>query len=103
MATKDALAEYRRRRDFSRTPEPSAGSGFGPGSEPGYVVQIHDASRLHFDFRLEVEGTLKSWAVPKGPSPTPTRSGWRSPPRTTRWSTGTSRASSGRASTAAAR
>ncbi|WNI16098.1 DNA polymerase ligase N-terminal domain-containing protein [Actinacidiphila sp. ITFR-21] len=74
----DALAEYRRRRDFAKTPEPGpdsapgGGSGSGAtGSAPAFVVQIHDASRMHFDFRLEVGGALASWAVPKGPSPDP--------------------------------
>ena len=70
MATKDTLAEYRRMRDFAKTAEPR-GEGGGPGPEPCFVVQIHDARRLHFDFRLEVDGVLKSWAVPKGPSPDP--------------------------------
>jgi DNA ligase D-like protein (predicted 3'-phosphoesterase) len=64
------LAEYRRRRDFSRTGEPRGGVP-DPGDEPVFVVQIHDASTLHFDFRLEAGGALKSWAVPKGPSADP--------------------------------
>ncbi|HEX6962115.1 MAG TPA: DNA polymerase ligase N-terminal domain-containing protein [Lacipirellula sp.] len=62
-----SLTEYKLKRDFSKTPEP------GPkvkhsrsGSQ--FVVQKHAASRLHYDFRLELNGTLKSWAVPKGPS-----------------------------------
>jgi len=67
---REALAEYRRRRDFERTREPSGGTS-GSGREPGFVVQIHDASTMHFDFRLEVDGVLKSWAVPKGPSTDP--------------------------------
>ncbi|WP_225845528.1 DNA polymerase ligase N-terminal domain-containing protein [Streptomyces sp. HPF1205] len=65
-----ALAEYRRRRDFGRTREPRGGETRA-GGEPVFVVQIHDASTLHYDFRLEVDGTLKSWAVPKGPSADP--------------------------------
>ncbi|ARQ71813.1 DNA polymerase ligase N-terminal domain-containing protein [Streptomyces marincola] len=64
------LAEYHRRRDFSRTAEPG-GSGAPTDGEPRFVVQIHDASRMHFDFRLEADGVLKSWAVPKGPSTDP--------------------------------
>jgi len=63
------LDSYERRRDFSRTPEPSGGQA--RGAEPRFVIQKHAASRLHYDFRLEVDGVLKSWAVPKGPSTDP--------------------------------
>ncbi len=68
MARKDqdrSIEEYRRKRDFSRTPEPPPASARREG-EPVFVVHRHDASRLHYDLRVEVGGVLRSWAVPKG-------------------------------------
>jgi bifunctional non-homologous end joining protein LigD len=67
---RSSLAEYRRKRDFSLTKEPSGDKAPSP-SRPGrlrFVIQKHAASRLHFDLRLELDGVMKSWAVPKGPS-----------------------------------
>jgi DNA ligase D-like protein (predicted 3'-phosphoesterase) len=70
MAKQDSLEEYRRKRDLRHSREPKGGRRKGT-KRPSFVIQKHDARSLHYDFRLEAEGVLKSWAVPKGPSTDP--------------------------------
>lgn len=82
-AEEDFLKEYKEKRDFEKTNEPaplySAKASKGKhserkkkkGEEPIFVIQQHDATSMHYDFRLEIDGVLKSWAIPKGPSTNP--------------------------------
>ncbi|MGX7953643.1 DNA ligase D [Tsuneonella sp. HG249] len=73
MSRADPLAEYNKKRDFKKTAEPAGNRTTGAAGKEGgrLVVQKHDATRLHWDLRLEADGVLKSWAVTKGPSPDP--------------------------------
>lgn len=65
-----SLDDYRQKRDFRRSPEPSESEG-SSGDQLRFVIQKHDASTLHYDLRLEIDGVLVSWSVPKGPSTDP--------------------------------
>ena len=67
MKKSSKLAEYRHKRDFTRTAEPR-GTARRKARALAYVIQKHAASHLHYDLRLELDGVMKSWAVPKGPS-----------------------------------
>ncbi len=71
MALDERLKEYESKRDLKASPEPRGNGRKKKGEEPIFVIQKHDARNLHYDFRLEVDGVLASWAVPKGPSTDP--------------------------------
>ena len=70
MAARDPLEAYNAKRDFARTGEPAGKRASSKGANL-FIVQKHDATRLHWDFRIEVDGVMKSWAVTRGPSPDP--------------------------------
>src|ERR1700742_2255006 len=68
MDARRKLATYRAKRDFAKTAEPSGAAKVAKAERLRFVVQKHDATRLHYDFRLELDGVFKSWAVTRGPS-----------------------------------
>ena len=71
-SAREQLTEYRKKRDFKKTAEPEGGAETKPAKgKLQFVIQKHAASHLHFDLRLELDGVMKSWAVPKGPAPDP--------------------------------
>ena len=93
-------SDYNRKRNFDITSEPREEArprGRNKAGALGFVIQKHDARHLHYDFRLELDGTLKSWAVPKARASTPRTSAWPCMSRTTRWAMPISRAHSRRA------
>ena len=67
MAT-DKLSKYKAKRNFDLTQEPSGKKAIKPSNRRRFVIQKHDATRLHYDLRLELDGVFKSWAVTRGPS-----------------------------------
>lgn len=71
ISAKSRIAKYRAKRDFARTPEPAGKKAVPSSSTLRFVIQRHDARRLHYDLRLELDGVFKSWAVTRGPSLNP--------------------------------
>ena len=68
VAAKTKVAAYQAKRDFTKTAEPSGEAEIAPANRRRFVIQKHAATRLHYDFRLELDGVFKSWAVTRGPS-----------------------------------
>ncbi len=68
VKTAKKLKEYMAKRDFKKTTEPELGDFSQSSKKPIFVIQKHDATNLHYDFRLEIDGVLVSWVIPKGPS-----------------------------------
>jgi bifunctional non-homologous end joining protein LigD len=68
VAANNKLSPYQDKRDFSKTAEPSGENAVAPSQVRRFIIQKHAATRLHYDFRLELDGVLKSWAVTRGPS-----------------------------------
>ena len=99
----DPLATYNKKRDFAKTAEPAGKVATRKGKALSFMVQKHDASRLHYDLRLELEGTLKSWAVTRGRASIRPTSASRSAPRTIPYPTRPSKGRSPRGNMAAAR
>ena len=96
-----ALEEYRRKRDFRKTKEPPPGTVTSRNKQLSYLIQKHDATRLHYDFRLELDGVLLSWAVTKGPASIRPTSDSPCGPRTIPWRMAPSRGQSRKANMAA--
>ena len=71
MVARNSLSKYRSKRDFKKTAEPSGEIAVAPSPVRRFVIQKHAATRLHYDFRLELDGVFKSWAVTRGPSINP--------------------------------
>jgi len=97
-----SLAKYRSKRDFTRTAEPSGDAPVASADRLRFVIQKHAATRLHYDFRLELDGVFKSWAITRGPSIDPHDNGSPSKLKIIRSTTAISKAQSPRASTVAA-
>lgn len=86
MTKRSTLKDYHAKRDFRRTREPE-GEENASRQKPLFVIQKHDASRLHYDYRIEVEGSSNPGPSPRARQPIPGKSDWRSPPKIIPWPT----------------